>query len=154
MTSALRILRRLAQRSDGVAAIETALVAPILVTLSLGGFEVSSMVVRQSELQSAAAEALNIVEASPPSDAAGRDAIRDVLKASTGITDNANALVEEIYRCGTDAGFVADKGTCAEGEAVSTYIRVTLKETYTPSWRNFGVGSDVHYNLVRTVQIS
>jgi Flp pilus assembly protein TadG len=154
MIAALQTLRRLACCDDGVAAIETALVAPILLCLALGGYEVSSMVVRQSELQSAAAEALNIVEAAPPSDAAGRTAVRNVLKASAGITDNNKATVTEIYRCASDADFVTDKDDCAEDQKVSTYIRVTLQDTYSPSWTQFGVGHDIDYDVVRTVQIS
>jgi Flp pilus assembly protein TadG len=154
MIALARLLRRVARRDDGVAAIETALVAPILLCMALGGYEVSSMVVRQSELQSAAAEAMNIVQASPPSDAAARTAIRNVLKASTGITDNNDATVVEIYRCATDTAFVTDKDDCDTGEAVSTYIQVTLKDTYSPSWTQFGVGHDIDYDVVRTVQIS
>jgi Flp pilus assembly protein TadG len=154
MTAALRTLRALARCTRGVAVIETALVAPILLTLALGGYEVSAIVVRQSELQSAAAEAMNIVQASPPTDAAARTAIRNVLKASTGITNDNNATVVEIYRCATDAAFVTDKTTCTETQAVSTYIRITLQETYNPSWTRFGIGSAINYNLVRTVQIS
>jgi Flp pilus assembly protein TadG len=154
MTAPLQTLRRLARCTRGVAAIETALVAPILVTLALGGYEVSSMVVRQSELQSAVAEAMNIVEASPPSDSAGRTAIRDVLKASTGITDNSKVSVVEIFRCGTDTNFVDGDSDCGADQKVSTYIRVTLQDTYSPSWTSFGVGHDIDYDVVRTVQIS
>jgi Flp pilus assembly protein TadG len=154
MIAVLHTLRRLARCSTGVAAIETALVAPLLVMLALGGYEVSSMVVRQSELQSAASEAMNIVEASPPSDAAGRTAIRDVLKASTGITDNDKVTVVPIYRCGTDAAFVNADSDCDEDQKVSTYVQVTLKDTYSPSWKAFGLGDDIEYDVVRTVQIS
>jgi Flp pilus assembly protein TadG len=154
MIARMQTLCRLARCTHGVAAIETALVAPILVTLALGGYEVSSMVVRQSELQSAVAETLNIVEASPPSDSAGRTAIRDVLKASTGITDNNKVKVDEIFRCGTNANFVDADSSCGSDEKVSTYIRVTLQDTYSPSWTSFGVGHDIDYDVVRTVQIS
>lgn len=154
MIAALPTFRRLARCRRGVVAIETALVAPILVMMALGGYEVSSIVVRQSELQSAAAEAMNIVQANPPSDAAARTEIRDVLKASTGITDNNKVKVDEIYRCATDASFVTSQASCSASQAVSTYIRITLLDAYTPSWTHFGVGSDVDYDVVRTVQIS
>jgi Flp pilus assembly protein TadG len=154
MSSALTTLHRLLRRHDGSVAIETAIVAPILVTLALGSFEACSMVVRQSELQSAAAEALNIVQAQPPSDAAGRLAIRDVLKRSTGITNNDDVTVVETYRCGTDADFVDAKSDCDVDDAVSTYIKVTLQDTYSPSWTSFGIGSDLNYHVERTVQIS
>ena len=61
----MSMLTRLLSDRAGAMTIETALVAPILLTLSLGGVEAGSMVARQSELQSAAAEALNIVQAAP-----------------------------------------------------------------------------------------
>jgi len=146
-------LSRLSHASDGAMAIETAIVAPILLVLSLGGVEAGSMVARQSELQSAAAEALNIVQAAPPINPSQRTAIRDILKASTGITDNNNVTVTEIYRCGTGADFVNDEDDCGAA-AVSTYIRITLIDTYEPSWVAFGVGTEMNYRVVRTVQIS
>ena len=153
MISARALLTRLAHASDGAMAVETAIVAPILLVLSLGGVEAGSMVARQSELQSAAAEALNIVQAKPPINPAQRTAIRDILKVSTGITDDDDATVEEIFRCGTATGFVTNKADCGSA-AVSTYIRITLVDTYTPRWTELGVGSEIDFNAGRPVQIS
>jgi Flp pilus assembly protein TadG len=156
MTCATAFLRRLSRSTEGAMAIETVIVAPILLVLSLGGVEAGSMVARQSELQSAAAEALNIVQAAPPINPAQRTAIRDILKASTGITSNNNVKVEEIYRCGATATFDDDGDQVADcgGADYSTYIKITLIDTYEPSWVAFGVGSEVDYNVIRTVQIS
>jgi Flp pilus assembly protein TadG len=147
-----------ALRADitGSMAVETAIVAPILLVLSLGGVEAGSMVARQSELQGAAAEALSIVQAKPPTTAAHRTAIRDILKVSAGINDNTKVKVEEIYRCGATATFDDDgdeQHDCGVAE-YSTYIKITLIDTYTPSWTALGVGSTINYNVVRTVQIS
>jgi Flp pilus assembly protein TadG len=135
-------------------AIETAIVAPILLVLSLGGVEAGSMVARQSELQSAAAEALNIVQATTPDTASERSAIRDVLRASTGITAANGVTVSEIWRCGTTATFERDNSANCGSAAISTYVEITLQETYTPTWTAFGIGSPVTYNVVRQVQIS
>ena len=146
-------LGRLSRASDGAMAIETAVVAPILLVLSLGGVEAGSMVARQSELQSAAAEALNIVQAAPPINPAQRTAIRDILKVSTGITSNDNVTVTEIYRCGTDADFVAAEADCGTA-AIATYIEIVLVDSYEPSWVAFGIGHEIDYNVVRTVQVS
>jgi Flp pilus assembly protein TadG len=152
----MRSVAALLADQTGAMAIETAIIAPILIVLSLGGVEAGSMVARQSELQSAAAEALSIVQAKPPTTAASRTAIRDILKASTGITDNTKAKVEEIYRCGSTATF-DDNGDeehdCGTAD-YSTYIKITLIDTYTPSWTALGVGATINYNVVRTVQIS
>ena len=73
MTMFIAYLRRDAR---GSVAIETAIVAPVLVLLALGTFDVSQMVSRQDDLQSAAAEAEAIVQASPPKDSAARDTVR------------------------------------------------------------------------------
>ena len=150
----MTILTRLLADQSGAMAIETALVAPMLLVLSLGGVEAGSMVARQSELQSAASEALNIVQATTPDEPDERDDIRDVLMASTGITNQADVTVVEIWRCGTDAAFERDQAADCGTAAISTYIEITLEETYTPTWTAFGIGSPVTYNVVRQVQIS
>lgn len=146
------LLHRLVGNTAGSMAIETAIVAPVLILLSIGGFEVSSMVARQSELQSAAAEAAAIVRAVPPEDSAQRTTIRDVLKVSTGL-GNDDVTVTEIYRCGTTTTYVTTN-TCLSTDAVSTFIRVNLSDTYVPTWTQFGVGGPVDYNVERVVQIS
>jgi len=145
-------LSRLQGQQDGSVAIEVAIVAPVLLLLSLGGFDASSMVARQTELQSAAAEAAAIVQAVPPTDEAGRNTVRDVLKVSTGLTDDDVSVVE-IYRCGTSTDYVTTN-SCTTGEHVSKFIQATLTDTYNPVWTNFGIGGSIDYNVVRTVQIS
>ena len=57
MRSILSLFGRLRRDATGAMAIETAIVAPVLVLMAFGSFQVSSMVARQTELQSAAAEA-------------------------------------------------------------------------------------------------
>lgn len=140
----------------GSVAIETAIVAPVLVLLALGTFDVSQMVSRQDDLQSAAAEAEAIVQASPPKDSAARDTVRDIL-ATTIDPDNSNPndteAVTETYRCASGA-YQTVMPTCATGEKLSTYINIVLTNTYYPSWTSFGVNQPIQYNVVRTVQIS
>ena len=65
----MRGFRTLLRDARGSMAIETAIVAPVLAMLSVGGFEVSAMVARQTELQSAASEAEGIALAASPDDA-------------------------------------------------------------------------------------
>jgi Flp pilus assembly protein TadG len=151
-----RLLSRLRDHTHGSVLIETAIVAPVLLLLALGGLDAGKMIARQSELQSAAGEAEAIVQASVPTDAAARDEVRDVLKASLD-PDNTDAhesvTVTEIYRCSTDADFVT-VNNCADATTVSTFIKITLTDTYTPQWTSFGIGSPLNYNVVRMVQIS
>ena len=146
------LFRRFRAETRGTVTIETALVAPVLVLMALGTFDAGGMVARQNELQSAAAEAQAIVQAKPPTDAAGRQTVRDIMKASAGLTDEQVSVTER-FRCATAASYVS-VNSCVEGEDVSTFIRVALSDTYTPVWTQFGIGSPVNYNVVRMVQIS
>ena len=142
--------------TQGTAVIETAIVVPVLAMLALGSYDAGRMVARQSELQSAVAEAEAIVTAAVPESSTDRDEIRDVIKASidpTNTNPNDTVTLTEVYRCGTNADFVLTN-TCGSGVAVSTYVKIVLTDKYTPQWTSFGLGSAMNYNVVRTVQIS
>lgn len=150
---ALLLARRLAGRCDGTMAIETAIVAPVLIVLAIGGFEVSSIVARQTELQSAAAEAAAVVRAAVPETVQARTAIRDIVMTSTGLTIE-QVSVAEVYRCGTDESYVASKELCGESDHVNTYIEVAMTDTYQPLWTHFGVGGPMDFNISRTIQVA
>lgn len=145
-------LRRLARESRGTMAIETAIVAPILLVMSLGAFEGSRMVARQSELQSAAAEAAAIIMAKSPTTQAQIDTIEDVIEASSGLAD-AKVTLGLRYRCGTDADYVDDGTTCGADD-VSTFIRIQMDDTYVPQFSGFGLGDSFDYHVERMVQVS
>jgi len=151
MITRLANIARIRRNEDGSMAIETAFVAPILLVLSLGGFEVSSIVARQTELQSAAAEAAAVVRAVIPETAAERTTVRDILVTSTGLT-NEQVTISEVYRCGTAIAYVTTADSCG-GVAESKFIKVDLTDTYKPIWTKFGVTSGFDYNISRTVQI-
>ena len=149
-------LARLRFDARGTITIEVAIIAPVLVLLGLGSFDVSEMVSRQSDLQSAAAEAEAIVQAAVPTDSAARDNVRDILKSSIDPDDtnpNDTETVTEIYRCGT-GDYQTVLPTCATGTKLSTYIKIVLTNAYTPNWTSFGVGHTIDYHVVRMVQIS
>lgn len=153
----MRPLRNFANRlracTSGAMAIETALVAPILATLTLGGFEASRMVARNAELQSAIGEAEAIVMAAPPDTIAKQNTIEAIIEQTTGLADDQVELFP-IYRCGTSETRVIDPTSCGSGVALSTYIFINLSETYTPEWTHFGIGHPVNFSVSRTVQIS
>jgi len=132
--------------------IETALVAPMLVLLALGGFEVSSIIARQTELQSAVAEAAAVVRAAIPEDQESRNAIRDVVKESTGLTSD-QVSVTETYRCGTGQTYTNTADTCGSGAPEYKFVRVSLTDVYTPIWTHFGVSSPMTFTVTRTIQI-
>ena len=139
--------------SRGTMAIETAIVAPVLILLSLGGFEASSMVARQSELQSAAAEAVAIVMAASPETQTEIDQIEAVVEGSSGLPE-ANVTFELRYRCGTAEALITDTSTCADDKLLSTIIVITMSDSYDPFWTQYGFGEGLEYYLERTVQVS
>lgn len=152
-TSLRARLRSLPHDETGSMVIETAIVAPVLVMLALGGFEASRIVARQTELQTAMGEAASIARAAAPKTQSERNTVRDILRSSAGLQAN-EVTIREIYRCGTAATHVTDKTTCSSSEKVSTYVEIVLTETYTPRWVNYGIGEPVSYRLQRTVFIS
>lgn len=137
----------------GSMAVETALVAPVLLLMSLGGFEVSMMIARQTELQSAAAEAAAIVMAAQPDTPAKIARIESVVETSAGLAADQVAIIK-LFRCGTNAGYASAAASCGTSQDVSTFLRITLTDAYTPYWSGFGAGRPVSYRVVRTVQLS
>ena len=145
-------LRTLRRDARGTMAIETAIVAPVLAMLSVGGFEVSAMVARQTELQSASSEAESIALAAAPDDAAKRTTLKNVIMASTGL-NTSQVTVTNTYRCGAATVLVATASSCATGTIVSTYVQIQLTDSYTPTWASWGLGSTMNYNITRRVMI-
>ncbi|MEY4237512.1 MAG: hypothetical protein RL339_113 [Pseudomonadota bacterium] len=142
-----------ALRSDerGAMLIETAIVAPVLVLMSLGAFQVSQVVARQTELQEAAAEAAGIALAAAPDTADERTVVKNVIVASTGLPA-ANVSVTEKFRCGTDTTYVDAASTCV-GTKVANYILIQIDDTYTPLWAQWGFGSALTFNIDRYVMV-
>lgn len=141
--------RHLKRDEQGAMVIETAIVAPVLVLMALGAFQVSQLVARQLELESAATEAAAIALAAPPEDAAKRTILTNVIKASTGL-ETSRVVVTEAFRCGGNSSYIADSSTCTTG-VLSKYVKIQLTDTYAPVWTQFGLGNDIDYNVVRYV---
>ena len=147
-----RWLASLVKDERGTTIIETAIVAPVLLTMALGSYDVSHMIARQHELQSAASDVEGIVFAVSSGTSTDTTKIKSVVVASLGLAAN-QVIVDKVYRCGTTAALITDKTTCASGSAVSTYVRVDMSDSYTPTWTDFGVGEALNYKVVRTVQV-
>lgn len=148
-----RFLARLGHDRRGTMVIETAIVFPVLAMLSIGGFEVSTMVSRQSELQSAAAEAAAIALAAAPDDSTKRDTVKNVIMASTGLS-SANVTLTPMYRCGAATAYVSNSATCAASDKIANYVKIHLTDTYTPIWTQYSVGSPLHYSVNRYVLLN
>lgn len=146
------IIRRLKDNQAGSTVIETALVLPVLLGLTLGSFDVSRMIARQSELQKAANEAGDIALAKKPTSDAQKATVKSVIMTSTGLTQD-KVSVSTVYRCGTGSSFVIDAAACGTG-TFSTYVQVTLTDNIAPFWVQYGLGSSIPLSVKRQAQIS
>ena len=138
----------------GSVVVETAIVAPVLVTLGLGAFDVSRMIARQSELQAGSTDVEGIVLAvAGTSTATNVSTIKSVLMSSLSLSSNKVTVVK-MYRCNVQTTLTTTNASCGSTDVLSTYVQVTLTDSYTPMWTQFGLGSTINYSLVRTVQVS
>lgn len=144
------LLARLARDTRGTMAIETAFIVPVLALMSIGGFEVSGMVSRQSELQSAVAEAAQIAIASTPDEQSERNTIKDILMASAGLPTSKVTISNE-YRCNSSTTLVTSAASCATSDSVTTYLKIYVTDEYTPEWTKFGIGRPLTYRITRRV---
>lgn len=132
--------------------IETAIVAPVLILMSLGAFQISEIVARQTELQEAAAQAASIAMAAPPDTADKRTVLKNVIVAQTGL-DSSQVTVTQKFRCGTASAYVDSASSCS-GVKVANFVLIQLDDTYNPVWTQFGVGSALQFNVDRYVLVN
>lgn len=154
MAQVTPFLTRLIGDRTGSVVIETAIVAPVLILLGLGTYDTSRIIARQSELQAGSTDVEGIVLAVAGS-VTGTNVItiKSVLKNSLVLNDSQVSVVK-MYRCNTDSTLITDRTTCASNDVISTYVQVTLTDTYSPTWTRYGIGAPFNYRLVRTVQVS
>lgn len=153
-------MRRLREDRRGSMVIETALVAPVLAILALGIYETSMIVSRQHELQSAATEVEMIAIATNQGAETTTGELQNILRDSLDLSDNEVRVTRQ-FRCGTETLLRNSSGPCGKGtetkgddDYVSTYLVISVTDTYTPTWTGFGVGKPITFNVDRTVQIS
>lgn len=145
----LPAIRRLVRDVDGTMAIETAIVAPVLLLLSLGGFQISSLVARQTELQSAMAEAEAVAQAIDPDTAAKLATVQQIIMTSTNLPAE-NVAVANVYRC-NNGDYQAAATACVTGDKISSFVRIDVTDSYTPIWTRFGMGSAISMNQTRYI---
>jgi hypothetical protein len=144
-------LGALLRQTGGTALIETAIIAPVLIVMSIGTFETSRMVARQSELQSSAEQATEIALAIVPDTQTELNQVKSKLMASSKL-GAARVVLNFRYRCAAGALQTVEP-SCSE-DSLATYISMELTDEYQPVWTNWGFGKSFEYNLKRTVQIS
>lgn len=150
MMAAASFPARLLKNRSGAMAVETAIIAPLLVLFSLGAYQVSTLVARQSELQSAMTLAESIALATDPDTSDELTTLKNVIASSTGLAASKVA-VAAAYRCNGASAYVALESTCATGDSVSRYVQVTLTDNFVPIWTEFGVGSTIALRVNRYI---
>jgi hypothetical protein len=121
--------------------------------MALGTFEVSNMVSREQELQGAANEATEIILAAAGGSGVSSSDLEDIIETTLGLADS-NVTLAPLFRCDAATTTTTDSTSCNPAKPIYEYVRLTVTDTYNPTWTQFGVGSPVNYNIVRTVQIS
>lgn len=147
-----RLLRIVDDRS-GSFAIETAFVAPALILMTLGIFEIGTIIARQHELQSVANESEIIILTTNQGAETDVNTIKAIVRESVGLAADDVSLTQS-YRCGTDEALVSNADVCSEEDVVSSYINVDITEQYSPTWTYMGVGQPITFSVSRRVQVS
>lgn len=154
MIAVLRRLAGLRVDTRGSMAIETALVAPVLVLMSLGGFEISSMVARQHELQSGAAEAEAVALAANMGAETDVNKLKKVLQDSLDLKGDQVKVTKQ-FRCNGNNQLLATADTCLnDDDILSSYVKLEITDTYKPIWSKIGISGDFKYKVQRMVQLS
>ncbi|WP_144094994.1 TadE/TadG family type IV pilus assembly protein [Croceicoccus sediminis] len=161
----LRTLRQFHRDTTGSTLIETAFVAPALIAMTLGGVEVSSMVARQTEMQSIAANGMEIILAAAPEDDA--DVARTISELKTYLASASDLTIVETgnqiepgqisvykrWRCGNNSDRQATEGCANASQTQSEFLVIYMKDTYSPIWTNYGIGDDMTFEVKRSIQI-
>lgn len=154
MMAVRHFFRSVLGNQAGSTVIETALVLPPLLALSVGSFEMSRIIARQADLQKAANEASDIVRAALPDTESKRTTIKSVIMASTGLPTE-KVTIALAYRCSANSNYSDNVNSCSSGESTNAtvYIKLVMTDTYTPIWQSYGMGSSMNYSVTRYVQI-
>lgn len=134
-------------------AVETAIVVPVLALMGLGTFDVSRLVSKQQDLQSAANEATQIILAAANGSGINSDDLHDILVSSLDLQDD-QLTISQLFRCDDAATTTTDATSCNTSKPIYEYVKLEITDSYTPVWTNFGVGQTIDYDVQRTVQIS
>lgn len=149
----VRTFLSLLRDKAGSMVVETALVTPVLAILSIGIVETSLIVARQHELQSATNEIQMIAIAANQGAETSPGELKNILRDSLDLGEN-DVKVRSRYRCNNETNLRNSSGPCKSDDVVSTYIEITIQDTYKPSWKDFGLGEDIEFKIERTIQMS
>lgn len=154
MMTMVRKLNSLLRDRKGSVAIETAFVAPALLLMSFGGFEVSSMVARYHELQSGASEAEAVALAANMGAETNVNELERMIRNSLDLNENQVSVVKK-FRCNGSNELLDTADTCSEDDDIlASYVELKITDNYKPVWTSFGFSKTFHYRVNRMVQLS
>lgn len=117
--------------SAGVAAVEFALVAPVLILLLVGTVDIGTAYWEKTEIDNAA-WAGAVYAAVNGNNSSG---ISAAMSSATGLTSIQSAVGQRFYGCPTASGITAEPSasiTCGPGGTARTYVTVTASVSYSP----------------------
>jgi Flp pilus assembly protein TadG len=148
----LGFLKNLRGDDRGAVLIETAFITPVLLIMSIGAYDISRGVARQTELQEVAAEFAAIAMARETVSDAELEQMKEIAVASAGVDEDAVEIVQNT-KCGTNPTLRSATYSCLSNEERSLILTITINTVYTPTWTDFGVGGPIQLKVVRSVQI-
>ncbi len=144
--------RKTATDERGAAAVEFALILPLLVLMLVGIMDMGRMVYIRSILESAARAGAQAAFADPGATATIEAAVQTAALAG-GVTVTS-VTAPEACRCSDASSVDCATGTCATG-SVHHYVTVTTTKAYTPMVNlanlPFGLGIDLTTTLTAKV---
>lgn len=143
---------KLKRDERGAVLIETAIIAPVLLVMSIGAYDVSRGVARQTELQEVTAEFAAIAMARESVGQTEIEQMKEIAVASARVDENAIEIVENV-KCGIAPDVYDASYLCPGSEEQSRLLTIAIEATYVPTWTNFGVGRPINLSVTRSVQI-
>lgn len=164
MIEAASKIRAFFRDSDGSVLIETAFIAPLLILMTLAGVEISSIIAKQTELQTLAANAQQIIiSASPENETelvATIEDVKEYIVAESKLTFTSSDTVTpgqvrvvRRYRCGNNSTRQATYGCANTAQTISSYVVIDMSTNYVPVWVNYGIGHEMTFKVRRAVQV-
>ena len=142
---------RLKSDESGLAAVELALVLPFLVLLLAGLVDVSRMVSRNMEVQSAAQAGVDHALRHGWSDSG----VRQAIVGATAIPVTADPAPRLIKGCVSGSTIVeTTSATCAAGEPAGDYVAVSARAEFEPllPWPGIAVNDTLSASIVSRIR--
>lgn len=122
-------IRRMRLGNRGTAAVELAILAPVLGTLMTGAWDFGNVMLQQERLTSAARAGAAFALTNTSDSTDYTDMVRAARSDASDSTDALNVTAQTVCNCPT-GNSVSCTGSCSGG-SVWTYAQVTVTEQYT-----------------------